>query len=64
MRAAIAAMAIAYPPSGVSAAEAAAAPTKPYTGPTISGCKLAGSKLTIKYCLLLLPFPPSCSCRE
>eukprot|EP01043_Picozoa_sp_COSAG02_P049965 COSAG02_NODE_5075_length_4661_cov_4.005261_7_plen_198_part_00 len=48
-RAAIAAMAIAYPPNGRSAAESAANPTKPYTGPTISGCGVSGSKLTVKF---------------
>ena len=37
-RAAVAAMTIAYPPAGQSAAEAAASPVagKPYTGPTVS----------------------------
>jgi hypothetical protein len=53
-RAAIAAMAIAYPPNGRSAADSAANPTKPYTGPTISGCAVSGSKLQVKFNTSLL----------
>ena len=47
-------MAIAYPPLGQSAAQAAAAPSKPYTGPTISGCSVRGTKLTLKFNTSLL----------
>jgi hypothetical protein len=55
-RAAIAAMAIAYPPKGQSAAQAAVSPRKAYTGPTISGCAVStdGTKLTLKFNTSLL----------
>ena len=47
-------MAIAYPPQGQTAAQAAAAPSKAYTGPTISGCSVSGTKLTLKFNTSLL----------